>query len=261
MWGTDDQTVCAYIGDHAAMLSWTSNGMKVLSNNQSHGTRRIDYESTGTATHGLSLNQSILVMQTTPPTQMTRPMQTTPPMQMMTPPTQTMPPTQMMPPAQMMSPPTQMMPPPTQMAPPTQMTPLTQMTPTQHTPSSADSNTNEAHALSVENLFLSTEEDPDADMDEVLIDEREIEAEFRQQQNTNEHTILFATYQRESKSLLGKEVNVKGPGQINTTWIVVQDIKARDVKPMCEFNRNIGIRGFDFGPGGRSVKDKRGKNS
>jgi len=41
----------------------------------------------------------------------------------------------------------------------------------------------------------------------------------------------------------------------------VQDIKASDVKPIREFNRNLGIRGFEFGPNGRTVKDKRGKNS
>jgi hypothetical protein len=61
--------------------------------------------------------------------------------------------------------------------------------------------------------------------------------------------------------LLGKEITLKGPGQLNTTWTVVQDIKACDVKPLREFNRNIGIRGFKFGPSGQTVKDKRGKNS
>mmetsp|Transcript_1406 Transcript_1406/g.2560 ORF Transcript_1406/g.2560 Transcript_1406/m.2560 type:complete len:97 (-) Transcript_1406:1523-1813(-) len=72
---------------------------------------------------------------------------------------------------------------------------------------------------------------------------------------------LLKKIQREKKSLLGKEVTVKGPGQLNTTWIAVQDIKASDVKPIREFNRNLGIRGFEFGPNGRTVKDKRGKNS
>jgi hypothetical protein len=101
------------------------------------------------------------------------------------------------------TPPMQMTPPMQTTTLPMQMTPPTQMTPPPGAPEDGSSKTNEPPSLSIENVFLSSsaEEDPDADMDVVLIDENAIEAEFRQQQITNEHTILFATYQRERVNL------------------------------------------------------------
>lgn len=211
----------SYIGDHAAMLAWTGKGVKETSNNSS----------SMRTTDELTLNH----LHTNAP---------------------------------------QKVPPPPQQQQcnsnnhtedtPEALSTDSQETTTAHINTQGEQmqSTNEEPSPSAadENVFLSTEGDPDKDMDEVLIYEREIEAELRNQQNTNAHTILLAMYQREKKSMLGKEIAVKGPGQLNTTWTVVQDIKASDVKPLRQFNRNLGITGFEFGPNGRTVKDKRGKN-
>lgn len=66
---------------------------------------------------------------------------------------------------------------------------------------------------------------------------------------------------REKNSIMGKEIIVKGPGRLSTTWTVIPDIKASDTMVMKEYNKQRGVRGFDFGPDGRTVADKQSKRS
>jgi hypothetical protein len=268
-----DLSKYCYIGDHAAMLAWTSKGMKEKprTNNEEEGspnitTARITNNDNNTAQpqrNPPTAPNNVPPAPNAPPQRNPSTLPNVLPQQRRRNPS-TVP--NNTPPAP--NAPLQRVPnnnPPAPHAPPAQRRNPSTVLPPNNTPPApngllAETQTN-APAEHQENVSLHEEGDPDNDMDEELIDERVIEAELRNEQYANRHTILLTLYKRQKESLLGREVNVKGPGQLNTTWTVVPDIKAEDVQPLKEFERDIGIRGFEFGPSGRTVRDKRGKNS
>ena len=102
------------------------------------------------------------------------------------------------------------------------------------------------------------EEDDEDDDDENLINEKELQRQFLEEEKTNKYIQMKETYKIEKSSLieLNETVDVKGPGQLITTWTVVGDVKQVDVPVRKERHDFRGISGFDFNH--KNVKSKNG---
>ena len=102
---------------------------------------------------------------------------------------------------------------------------------------------------------LDDEDDPDDELEEIAIEEREIEAELRQEEQTNRHQERMQIYLNEKEKLIADntDVIVKGPAQNETHWKVMGDVLKKDVVPMKEFHKCLGVKGFDFSKENRTV--------
>jgi hypothetical protein len=97
----------------------------------------------------------------------------------------------------------------------------------------------------LENYDDSDDED---DEDQNLIDEKELQKQFRAEEKTNKYLAMKYTYMSDKAELIHSEktVDVKGPGQTVTTWTVVGDVKKSDSPQRVEYHETRGICGFDF---------------
>ena len=74
-----------------------------------------------------------------------------------------------------------------------------------------------------------------------------MEFEIKGGNQTAKHDRLWAKYLREKDTLLMERPEIKsGSGREAITWKVRGDVKKHTVKKNVEFNKQIGIRGFDF---------------
>ena len=84
---------------------------------------------------------------------------------------------------------------------------------------------------------------------------------MRKHQRRNQNFERLTIYRHEKAKMISdqKQVTVRGPKTLSTTWDVIDDIKEADVDPLSEYYHKQGIKGFDFGIDARSVSNSKGQ--